>query len=238
MDCNLTEEDEKADELGAYIYKITRTENLSKASNGKKLPSTMNRLRRRSPRTLSIVPHIPREELHGRKRKASLPAEKQNESSHIDEQVPHGNNKKSIDMADVTELKQKRNRNKLCSITGCTSNAKIGGICCKHGAKTKRCSHNGCTNQVVKGGVCRRHGAKTKRCRCSITGCTSNAKVGGVCCKHGAKVKRCSHNGCTNQAQSRGVCIRHGAKVKSCSQDGCTNGALRGGVCWRHGASR
>ena len=40
--------------------------------------------------------------------------------------------------------------------------------------------YKGCTNNiVVKGGVCVRHGTKTKRC--SVDGCTNVAKKGGVC---------------------------------------------------------
>ncbi len=48
----------------------------------------------------------------------------------------------------------------------------------------KKCSADGCTNQVQKGGLCKRHGAKTKRC--SVEGCTTFAKKGGVCYRHSA----------------------------------------------------
>eukprot|EP00986_Skeletonema_menzelii_P016448 scaffold14642_cov146-Skeletonema_menzelii.AAC.4 len=78
----------------------------------------------------------------------------------------------------------------------------------------KKCSADGCSNIAVQGGVCMRHGAKTKRC--SSDGCANQAKTGGVCIRHGAKTKpkRCSSDGCTNYAQKGGVCIRHGAKRK------------------------
>ena len=78
----------------------------------------------------------------------------------------------------------------------------------------KRCSRTGCTNLVVRGGVCFRHGAKSKAKRCSREGCANIAQKGGLCIRHGAKVRRCSHPGCTNQVIKGGVCKRHGAKIK------------------------
>jgi hypothetical protein len=50
-----------------------------------------------------------------------------------------------------------------CSHEGCTSLARNGGVCKKHGAKVKLCSQERCNNQAVKGGVCRRHGANKLR---------------------------------------------------------------------------
>ena len=69
----------------------------------------------------------------------------------------------------------------------------------------------GCTNKVVNGGVCIRHGAKTKRKICSDPGCTNVALNGGVCIRHGAKsYKRgCSATGCTTRAKWEGLCMRH-----------------------------
>ena len=104
------------------------------------------------------------------------------------------------------------------------------------------CSADGCTNNVVNGGVCRKHGAKTKPKLCSSEGCTNVVVQGGVCwrhgAKHGAKTKRCSSVGCTNIVVNGGVCIRHGAKVKKKQRrvDGCNNHFQNGGVCMKHGA--
>ena len=101
----------------------------------------------------------------------------------------------------------------------------------------KICSANGCTTLARKGQKCIRHGATWTKKRCSSEGCTNQARRGGVCARHGAKVKRCSYEGCTNRAQKGGVCKKHGAKLKLCCHEGCTNLARRGGVCWRHGAN-
>lgn len=51
-----------------------------------------------------------------------------------------------------------------CSVTGCTNNSLVTGLCKRHGAivaPRKNCSHAGCNNQAVKGGVCTSHGANT-----------------------------------------------------------------------------
>jgi len=122
----------------------------------------------------------------------------------------------------------------LCSGEGCTSVARKGGVCMKHGAVVtiKTCKHEGCTSIAQKGGVCVKHGAKLTPC--SHEGCTSNAQKGGVCVKHGAKLTPCSHEGCNSKAQKGGVCVKHGAIVKTCCYEGCTKKAKKGGVCMRH----
>ena len=66
------------------------------------------------------------------------------------------------------------------------------------------CKHPGCASACRKGGVCVKHGAKTKRCK--HEGCTNQSKANHLCFRHGEK-KICKHNGCTNIA--RGVCTRH-----------------------------
>eukprot|EP00985_Skeletonema_marinoi_P005295 scaffold2282_cov136-Skeletonema_marinoi.AAC.5 len=53
---------------------------------------------------------------------------------------------------------------------GCTTQARLGGVCMKHGSKEKRCSSEECTNKVQNGGVCMRHGARVKRKLCSSDG--------------------------------------------------------------------
>ena len=126
---------------------------------------------------------------------------------------------------------------KACSHVGCTNNARLRGVCHRHGGVTvEKCIHEGCTAGAVKGRICIRHGAKVKLC--SHEGCTNQVRKGGVCPRHGAYVveRLCKHEGCTKKTQLGGVCVSHGAKVKACSHDGCTNNALKGGICWRHGA--
>ena len=82
----------------------------------------------------------------------------------------------------------KKRKHADCSVQGCTSQAKLGGVCVKHGARVKRCTHPGCRNQAVKGGVCVGHGAKVKRC--NSVGCENQAVKNGVCIKHGAKLSK------------------------------------------------
>jgi len=131
----------------------------------------------------------------------------------------------------------KTKRKKRCEFDGCENQAQKGGVCVKHGAELKRCKFDGCENIAVKGGVCIKHGAKTKRKkRCQIDGCENGAIQGGVCCRHGAKLKRCKFDGCENGAVRGSVCVKHGAKLKRCKFDGCENGAVKGGVCVKHGA--
>ena len=92
-------------------------------------------------------------------------------------------------MADVkakTTLPIKKAR-RLCSVEGCTKQAKKGGICIKHGAKVRKCSHEGCTNNALKSGLCIRHGAKITRRTCKFQGCTNKVQCAGVCFRHGAR---------------------------------------------------
>jgi len=101
-----------------------------------------------------------------------------------------------------------------------------GGDSAKPKSKRARkyCSHEGCTTQARKGGVCIKHGAEVKTC--NQEGCTTQARKGGVCIKHRAEVKQyhktCSHEGCTTLAVSgyEGKCIRHGTEVDGrCRED-------------------
>eukprot|EP00984_Skeletonema_dohrnii_P031239 scaffold23483_cov118-Skeletonema_dohrnii-CCMP3373.AAC.2 len=95
---------------------------------------------------------------------------------------------------------------KFCSAHSCTTKARIGGLCCRHGGK-KLCSKRGCTNM---------------------------ATIGGVCITHGARYRQCSYDGCENIVRRNGLCIRRGEK-SLCNREGCTNQAFKGGLCWRHG---
>jgi len=61
--------------------------------------------------------------------------------------------RKSTDVkANKTTLPIKKQARRLCSVEGCTKQAKKGGICIKHGAKVRKCSHEGCTNNALKSG--------------------------------------------------------------------------------------
>ena len=106
---------------------------------------------------------------------------------------------------------RKRRRGKVCSTEGCTSLARNGGLCLRHGARRTRgtCSHKGCANLVQNLGLCFKHGAKYPEC--SHEGCTNGAIRGGVCWIQGAKqrAKLCIHEGCLNKAVKGGVCHCH-----------------------------
>jgi len=96
--------------------------------------------------------------------------------------------RKSTDVkANKTTLPIKKQARRLCSVEGCTKQAKKGGICIKHGAKVRKCSHEGCTNNALKSGLCIRHGAKITRRTCKFQGCTNKVQCAGVCFRHGAR---------------------------------------------------
>ncbi len=90
----------------------------------------------------------------------------------------------------------KKRTRKICSIASCTSQARGGGPCQRHGSKASLCKLEGCTNQVINGRVCIRHGAqvtpkiKGLRLRCSVETCTNFARNGGLCIRHGAAEQR------------------------------------------------
>ena len=82
--------------------------------------------------------------------------------------------------------------------------------------KTRRvkrtCSVFDCTSWARQGGVCVRHGAKYTKKICSHGRCSSHAERDGVCVRHGAKRRLCSHEGCASWAKKGGVCVRHGGR--------------------------
>jgi len=97
------------------------------------------------------------------------------------------NNTRKLDVKAKTSLPIKKQTRRLCSVEGCTKQAKKGGICIKHGAKVRKCSHEGCTNNALKSGLCIRHGAKITRRTCKFQGCTNKVQCAGVCFRHGAR---------------------------------------------------
>ena len=52
-----------------------------------------------------------------------------------------------------------KSRKKKCSVQTCTKQAKVGGLCMKHGGKVKYrfCNAPNCGNVTQKGGYCKRH---------------------------------------------------------------------------------
>ena len=63
-------------------------------------------------------------------------------------------------MSDGTPpCKSSSQRKKKCSMPECTKQAKVGGLCMKHGGKVKYrfCHAMGCSNVTQKGGYCKRH---------------------------------------------------------------------------------
>ena len=102
--------------------------------------------------------------------------------------APQSNTRKvDVKASKKTTLPIKKQARRLCSVEGCTKQAKKGGICIKHGAKVRKCSHEGCTNNALKSGVCIRHGAKITRRTCKFQGCTNKVQCAGVCFRHGAR---------------------------------------------------
>ena len=97
------------------------------------------------------------------------------------------NSTRKADVKAKTTLPIKKQVRRLCSVEGCTKQAKKGGICIRHGAKVRKCSHEGCTNNALKSGLCIRHGAKITRRTCKFQGCTNKVQCAGVCFRHGAR---------------------------------------------------
>ncbi|EQC40522.1 hypothetical protein SDRG_02412 [Saprolegnia diclina VS20] len=72
------------------------------------------------------------------------------------------------------------NRNARCRVASCTSYARNGGCCTRHGGGRK-CLMEHCTTPSQTGGLCRLHGGGT---RCKLEGCTKFARVRGLCSVH------------------------------------------------------
>jgi len=229
-----TDSDDSDDELGASIYKSSRT--------AKAREEAVNRAASKAPATHK------NERLVCQKQTSRITCDMTapKECSGISDDADLGCQRQQKDVLNKRKLSvekddgpvpSKRARKK-CSVDECTKNAQSGGVCMRHGAKVKPCSHEGCTNIVVKGGVCVRHGAKVKVKSCSHEGCTNHARTGGVCRRHGAKikVKKCSDKDVPTMLRTAESTFRHGAKVKICTDEGCTYNVRQGRVCGKHGA--
>ena len=177
-------DDDSDEELGAYIYRTSRTAKLfrEEVSRDNDNETSTNNYKSNDIRT--------------RKSKRKKPPEGENVVSavlSISKVV-----RKRYDNEECKNLAQKGVK-KQCSYEGCTNQVVNGGVCKRHGAKVKTCSHEGCTNYSKNGRVCIRHGAKKKHCK--HEGCTKHARKGGVCKRHGANGKKytCSYKPMLNK---------------------------------------
>ncbi|KAF0686092.1 Aste57867_22057 [Aphanomyces stellatus] len=73
-----------------------------------------------------------------------------------------------------------QNRNARCRHMGCSSYARNGGFCTRHGGGRK-CLMVDCVTPSQTGGLCRLHGGGT---RCKLAGCARFARVQGLCSTH------------------------------------------------------
>ena len=112
--------------------------------------------------------------------------------AHQEESRKRKRERGDTDMSKDTKEKIPRvkRRKYYCNVENCTNQAKVGGVCMRHGAKVKRkerkkCSAEDCQNIAVRGGVCWRHGAKWSMKMCSIEGCSNYAQQRGLCKRHG-----------------------------------------------------
>ena len=66
----------------------------------------------------------------------------------------------SIDDGNKAKKRDWTKYRKLCSVDECTTYARSGGVCVKHGAKAtqrKLCTVEGCMTQARNGGLCQKH---------------------------------------------------------------------------------
>ncbi|KAH9099762.1 hypothetical protein Ae201684P_018772 [Aphanomyces euteiches] len=78
------------------------------------------------------------------------------------------------------EASNSMSRNARCRFYGCSSYARNGGLCTRHGGGRK-CVMANCTTPSQTGGLCRIHGGGS---RCKIEGCSKFARVRGLCSSH------------------------------------------------------
>ena len=149
-----------------------------------------------------------------------------------------------------------------CAVQGCTTAAKVRGLCGRHG--NKRCSHPGCTTATQAHGLCNRHGGGYG---CIIPGCTTNVYRNNRCRRHKLSPTQtdprpsnpyeagtsqavssdtprprqrpttpCTAPGCNSTSKARGLCGTHSSK--RCSEPGCTTAARCNSLFVRHGGGR
>ena len=103
----------------------------------------------------------------------------------------------------------KKRKKRKCTHDGCNSNALLaGGVCKKHGNKkyVYTCKLTGCTSQAKRGGLCGRHirirekeaaqmnkkssSIEEEIASCTHEGCMNNQMENGLCIMHGVKLKK------------------------------------------------
>ncbi|ETV87213.1 hypothetical protein H257_02182 [Aphanomyces astaci] len=72
-------------------------------------------------------------------------------------------------------------------------------------SRNSRCRFHNCTSYARNGGLCTRHGGGRK---CHIVHCTTPSQTGGLCRLHGGGT-RCKSDGCAKFARVRGFCSMH-----------------------------
>jgi hypothetical protein len=170
------DDDDSDEEMGAYIYSISRTAQLREEAavrNNETLTNNddnITRPKRKSPH--NQLSSEPKKRTKTKRKKYIYTCSYEACTNHV---VKGG-----VCIRHGAKVRKKH----CCFNKGCTNFARKGGVCARHGAKLKLCSHGGCTNNAKKGGLCIRHGAKIVRKICSIDGCTNYVVNGGVCKKH------------------------------------------------------
>eukprot|EP00729_Bicosta_minor_P015300 gene15300-biopygen14270 len=130
-------------------------------------------------------------------------------------------------------FKHSGGKKKPCSVAGCTTTARVKGLCQRHGAGPGQSSAGNCTTVIVGMRLWKTSGKRNRKV-CLEDGCSNKAYCAGQLCQtHGGKP--CAVDGCTTNAKARGVCDKHGANGK-CKTINCnTNAEKRGGHCRKHG---
>lgn len=119
---------------------------------------------------------------------------------------------------------------RLCTVEGCTTQDKGGGLCAKHGGG-KPCAFGGCIKRVAGTKFCSAHGGTRKK-RCSFPECAKGDQGGGFCAAHGGG-KRCSVSECAKRAVGKGLCWSHGGG-KRCRMTTCNKSPVSNGYCSTH----
>ena len=217
--------DDSDDELGDFVYRTSltaqRLREKQKLASSTSTKSTTTR--RRSSRLEGIRSKEDKEKEKSLQIISSSTANKE-----IDKRVIRSNKRKAAEISaaddgackevagNIKRVYRNGKYHRLCSSNGCSSLARRGGVCMRHGAKRKTGSQ-GCNNFVLKRVF--RNGRYSRLCL--FDGCTNIAQKEGVCVRHGAKRTTCSYEGCPNKVVNRGVCVKHGAVIKRkvCSHD-------------------
>ena len=130
---------------------------------------------------------------------------------------------KSIYLLKHNDIKKRKKRK--CTHDGCNSNALLaGGVCKKHGGKkyVYTCKLTGCTSQAKRGGLCGRHirlREKEELMKKKSSTSSIEESIEEI-------IAPCTHEGCMNNQMENGLCIMHGIKLKKSKKkrkvdDGC-----------------